>query len=99
MVLIGNIFFPRLSVMGERGGFHHTRWGESISHGPKCELSFSARRSPPQSCRFEGRVISSAQMDLRYTETGTFNSYKAEDLVKEFHSPKAVRAVLAKYNA
>ncbi|MEP7341650.1 MAG: hypothetical protein ABI977_28215 [Acidobacteriota bacterium] len=35
---------------------------------------------------------------LRYTEIGTFNSYKAEDLAKEFHSPEAVRAVLAKYN-
>jgi len=35
---------------------------------------------------------------LRYTEIGTFNSYKAEDLAKEFHSPEAVRVVLAKYN-
>lgn len=36
---------------------------------------------------------------LRYTEIGAFNSYKAEDLAKEFHSPEAVREVLAKYNA
>jgi WD40 repeat protein len=34
---------------------------------------------------------------LRYTERGTFNSYAAEDLVKEFYDPKAVQEVLAKY--
>ncbi len=33
---------------------------------------------------------------LRYTEIGTFNSYRAEDLVKEFHSPEAVKELLAK---
>ena len=33
---------------------------------------------------------------LRYTEIGTFNSYRAEDLVKEFHSPEAVKAILTK---
>ncbi len=34
---------------------------------------------------------------LRYTEIGTFNSYRAEDLAKEFHSPDAVKALLAKF--
>jgi WD40 repeat protein/uncharacterized protein YjbI with pentapeptide repeats len=34
---------------------------------------------------------------LTYTEPGTFHLYKAEDLVKEFYSPDAVREVLTKY--
>jgi WD40 repeat protein len=34
---------------------------------------------------------------LRYTEQGTLKSYSAEDLVKEFYDPQAVRAVLRKY--
>ncbi|MFN0110843.1 MAG: TIR domain-containing protein [Blastocatellia bacterium] len=33
---------------------------------------------------------------LRYTEIGTFNSYRAEDLAKEFHSPADVKSLLAK---
>ncbi|MDM8560396.1 hypothetical protein [Candidatus Parabeggiatoa sp. HSG14] len=36
---------------------------------------------------------------LCYTEKGTLNSYKAEDLVKEFYDPEGVKAVLAKYNS
>lgn len=34
---------------------------------------------------------------LGYTENGTLRHYPAESLVKEFHSPEAVQAVLAKY--
>jgi WD40 repeat protein len=36
---------------------------------------------------------------LGYTERGTFNSFTAEELVQEFHDPKAVQEVLAKYTA
>ena len=35
---------------------------------------------------------------LRYTEIGAFNSYKAEDLMKDFHAPEAIRARLVKYH-
>ena len=36
---------------------------------------------------------------LAYTEEGTFNSFTAEELVKEFHDPKGVQEVLARYHA
>ena len=36
---------------------------------------------------------------LCYTEKGTLNSYRAEELVKEFYDPEGVKAVLAKYNS
>jgi WD40 repeat protein/Leucine-rich repeat (LRR) protein len=35
---------------------------------------------------------------LCYTEKGTLNSYRAEELVKELYDPDGVKAVLAKYN-
>ena len=35
---------------------------------------------------------------LCYTEKGTVNSYRAEELVKEFYDPEGVKGVLAKYN-
>jgi len=35
---------------------------------------------------------------LCYTEKGTLNSYRAEELVKEFYDPEGVKAVLAKYH-
>jgi WD40 repeat protein len=34
---------------------------------------------------------------LCYTEQDTLNSYTAEELVKEFYAPKAVREVLERY--
>ena len=34
---------------------------------------------------------------LYYTEMGTLNSYRAEDLVKEFYDPDAVAEMLARY--
>ena len=34
---------------------------------------------------------------LAYTERGTFNSYTAEELLKEFHDPAAVESVLSRY--
>ena len=34
---------------------------------------------------------------LCYTEKGTVNSYRAEELVKEFYDPEGVKGVLAKY--
>ncbi len=34
---------------------------------------------------------------LSYTENGTLNSYKAEELAKEFYKPKTVKKVLEKY--
>jgi len=43
--------------------------------------------------RFDGRR--DALRYLCYTELGTFNSFTAEEL--EFHDPKAVQEVLAKY--
>jgi predicted NACHT family NTPase len=36
---------------------------------------------------------------LCYTERGTFNSVTADEVVKEFYDPKAVREVMARYGA
>ncbi len=47
--------------------------------------------------RFDGTP--EALRYLCYTERGTCNSFTAEELVKEFHDPKAVQEVLAKYTA
>jgi hypothetical protein len=45
--------------------------------------------------RFDGTP--DALRYLYYTERGTYNSFTAEELLKEFHDPKAIQAVLAKY--
>jgi hypothetical protein len=36
---------------------------------------------------------------LCYTERGTFNSFTAEELQKEFYEPRAVQEVLARHTA
>lgn len=46
--------------------------------------------------RFDGTP--DALRYLCYTERGTFNSFTAEELLEEFHDPKAVKDVLAKYH-
>jgi len=47
----------------------------------------------------DGRFDASAEgmRYLCYTEKGTFNSYTAEELAKEFYDPEGVQAVLSKY--
>ncbi len=36
---------------------------------------------------------------LCYTERGKLNSYTGEELVREFHDPRAIEEVLARYHA
>ncbi|MGB7748744.1 MAG: hypothetical protein WBN75_15825 [Verrucomicrobiia bacterium] len=50
---------------------------------------------PPDGC-FSGTP--EALRYLCYTEQGTFNSFTAEELQKEFFAPKAIQEVLAKYS-
>lgn len=47
--------------------------------------------------RFDGTP--EALRYLCYTERGTFNSFTAEEIVKEFYDPKAVQEMFAKYHA
>jgi WD40 repeat protein len=47
--------------------------------------------------RFDGTP--EALRYLCYTERGTLNSYTAEELVGEFHDPRAIAEILARYHA